>query len=229
MTIFGLFTAWLAAQMLDAFFKNVGPSSTTPPTPRRGPPNGSRRRPPIVVVPGGGGSAAPSSARPALQAPPWPQVVPSGLPAFPGGGWEPDDPPPPAVVSRAAALLGPLWRGGQGTFKVEQTDARWIAYQAALMGTKRGVVAWRLRSAGAAPLASSASSSSALGLPTLRLGSRGKDVVVLQNRLGISPADGIFGRATQTIVVAYQASHGLKADGIVGRETWASLLGRQAA
>ena len=46
--------------------------------------------------------------------------MPSGLAPFPSG-WEPYDPPPGAVVLRANALLPQLWRGGAGTFKVEQT------------------------------------------------------------------------------------------------------------
>jgi len=79
-----------------------------------------------------------------VQPAPWPQVVPAGLPAFPGHGWTPDNPPPAAVQSRAWALLHQLWTGGAGTFKTEQTGGRWITYQAQPMGTKRGVVAYRL-------------------------------------------------------------------------------------
>lgn len=80
----------------------------------------------------------------AVQPAPWPQVVPQGLPAFPGHGWTPDNPPPAAVQSRAWALLHALWTGGPGTFKTEQTAGRWITYQAQPMGTKKGVVAYRL-------------------------------------------------------------------------------------
>lgn len=80
--------------------------------------------------------------------PPWPQVVPSGLPTFPGSGWEFDEPPPAAVVQRAAALVSQLWSSGAGTFKVENTAGRWIAYRAELVRSgKKGVVAYRQRQA----------------------------------------------------------------------------------
>jgi hypothetical protein len=78
-------------------------------------------------------------------APPWPQVMPEGLPPFGPAGWEPDQPPPIQVQSRAVALLSPLWRGGAGTRKTEQTAGRWITYVATPMGKKKGVVAYRLR------------------------------------------------------------------------------------
>ena len=65
---------------------------------------------------------------------------------------------------------------------------------------------------------------------TLRRGSRGADVADLQSRLNAAGAadpaletDGIFGRLTAAAVVAYQSSHDLVADGIVGPLTWASL------
>jgi hypothetical protein len=58
----------------------------------------------------------------------------------------------------------------------------------------------------------------------LRIGSRGEDVMVLQDKLGVG-ADGIFGPATHAAVVAFQKSAGLAADGIVGRMTWSALGG----
>ena len=68
---------------------------------------------------------------------------------------------------------------------------------------------------------------------TLRIGSTGADVVLLQNTLnsrlpGVMPAlvaDGAFGSKTATRVKQYQLSAGLMADGVVGPMTWASLLG----
>jgi hypothetical protein len=77
---------------------------------------------------------------------PWPQVVPAGLPPFPGPGWKPAEPPPDAVVNRAWQLLSKLWSGGVGTFKVEQTGPNWYVYQARWTGPKadkKGVVAWK--------------------------------------------------------------------------------------
>lgn len=59
-------------------------------------------------------------------------------------------------------------------------------------------------------------------MQTLRKGSRGNDVKLLQQKLGIK-ADGIFGAKTEEAVKAYQKSHGLTQDGIVGAHTWETL------
>lgn len=65
---------------------------------------------------------------------------------------------------------------------------------------------------------------------TLSHGSTGQDVRELQTLLnnagyGCGKADGIFGDKTEAAVRAYQAAHGLAKDGIVGKNTWGSLLG----
>lgn len=66
----------------------------------------------------------------------------------------------------------------------------------------------------------------------LRLGARGPFVTDLQIRLnrwlvaqGRQPlvVDGVFGRATQATVMAFQRATGLAPDGIVGPKTWAIL------
>ena len=61
----------------------------------------------------------------------------------------------------------------------------------------------------------------------LRLGSKGPDVVQLQQGLigaGASlTADGSFGPKTKQAVVAFQQSAGLGADGVVGPKTWSAL------
>lgn len=57
---------------------------------------------------------------------------------------------------------------------------------------------------------------------TIRKGSRGEDVRLLQKKLGIS-SDGIFGDQTDKALREYQRAHGLTNDGICGPHTWESL------
>ena len=60
---------------------------------------------------------------------------------------------------------------------------------------------------------------------TIKQGSRGPLVAEVQEKLDISPADGIFGPGTARIVKHWQSSNGLTADGIVGPKTLGKLLG----
>src|SRR2546423_13317782 len=65
-------------------------------------------------------------------------------------------------------------------------------------------------------------------MPTLKQGSSGPDVIILQKRLkdlGFDPGepDGRFGPGTTAAVIAFQQSPGLSADGIVGPNTAAAL------
>jgi N-acetyl-anhydromuramyl-L-alanine amidase AmpD len=65
--------------------------------------------------------------------------------------------------------------------------------------------------------------------PTLKLGSKGADVVTLQNRLNAlgcpcGAADGDFGPRTESAVKAFQKKKKLVQDGVVGPKTWAALL-----
>lgn len=62
-------------------------------------------------------------------------------------------------------------------------------------------------------------------METLRLGSRGPNVKLIQsllNRIGYNAGevDGIFGAQTQRAVIAFQRNNGLTPDGIVGPATW---------
>ena len=64
--------------------------------------------------------------------------------------------------------------------------------------------------------------------PTLRTGSRGEDVRILQEnlrQLGFlnDTADGIFGTNTNAAVRNFQKAQGLSVDGVVGAGTWAAL------
>ncbi|WP_286904218.1 peptidoglycan recognition protein family protein [Clostridium sp. UBA1652] len=68
------------------------------------------------------------------------------------------------------------------------------------------------------------------GCPLIKIGASGKITVLVQERLNKSgfncgAVDGIFGEKTRVAVIAFQASRGLSADGIVGQNTWRKLLG----
>jgi hypothetical protein len=71
----------------------------------------------------------------------------------------------------------------------------------------------------AASLVAAAPASSADAKP-LKKGSHGARVKVLQRDLGLSPADGIFGKGTYKAVRRFQRRHHLTVDGIVGTVTW---------
>lgn len=63
---------------------------------------------------------------------------------------------------------------------------------------------------------------------TIKKGNTGIDVAALQNMLNTvdyycGSVDGIFGKKTKDAVVKFQKAYGLKADGIVGRQTWTKL------
>ena len=58
---------------------------------------------------------------------------------------------------------------------------------------------------------------------TLRRGDHGPLVAKLQEKMGIAPADGIFGASTEAAVRVYQRARGMVPDGIVGPSSWKSL------
>jgi len=57
----------------------------------------------------------------------------------------------------------------------------------------------------------------------LTKGSRGEAVKRIQAALHLAQ-DGIFGSVTEEAVIAFQKANGLKADGVVGENTWAKLV-----
>lgn len=59
------------------------------------------------------------------------------------------------------------------------------------------------------------------GRPTLRRGDAGPWVQRLQQAIGITPADGLFGARSEAAVREFQRRQGLVPDGIVGPKTWA--------
>ncbi len=68
------------------------------------------------------------------------------------------------------------------------------------------------------------------GCPMLKIGASGNITRLLQERLNTlgfncGNVDGIFGEKTRAVVIAFQASRGLSADGVVGQNTWRKLLG----
>ena len=68
----------------------------------------------------------------------------------------------------------------------------------------------------------------ALTWPLVREGSSGEDVRSVQYLLTAQghpvTVDGIFGPLTKGAVEAFQAAHGLAADGVVGNQTWPRLI-----
>jgi putative chitinase len=59
---------------------------------------------------------------------------------------------------------------------------------------------------------------------TVRLGSRGNTVALVQRALGLTD-DGIFGNQTERALIEWQRSNNLAADGIAGPQTLKKLLG----
>lgn len=59
-------------------------------------------------------------------------------------------------------------------------------------------------------------------MTTLKNGSRGEEVKLVQAKVGVT-VDGIFGANTETAVKLFQCQNGLTADGIVGPKTWTAM------
>lgn len=82
------------------------------------------------------------------------------------------------------------------------------------------------------PTPSDPGATSIIKLPTLRRGSKYAIIGAVQCLLkyvynisvGKAGIDGVFGKGTETAVKRFQQKKGIKADGIVGRNTWLKLL-----
>jgi peptidoglycan hydrolase-like protein with peptidoglycan-binding domain len=61
-------------------------------------------------------------------------------------------------------------------------------------------------------------------LPVLKEGSKGPAVEFIQEVVNAIPVDGQLGPVTRQCVIAYQKDNRLKPDGIVGIETWTSIV-----
>ena len=67
-----------------------------------------------------------------------------------------------------------------------------------------------------------------LRVAVLKQGSKGSEVREMQRRLKLwgyykGSVDGVFGAGTKSAVIAFQKKNGLKADGVVGKETYKAL------
>jgi len=58
---------------------------------------------------------------------------------------------------------------------------------------------------------------------SIKRGARGPDVRWVQQHIGVKLVDGVFGRGTERAVKEFQKRRRLKADGIIGRQTWAAI------
>lgn len=65
-------------------------------------------------------------------------------------------------------------------------------------------------------------------LNTIKLGSKGEDVKILQKYLGLTP-DGNFGPVTDKKVKEWQKANGLTSDGVIGPKSWNIILQKQTS
>lgn len=61
-------------------------------------------------------------------------------------------------------------------------------------------------------------------MPVLKIGSIGSAVSFLQEIVNAEPIDGSFGPITRNCVMEYQRTKNIKVDGIVGIQTWTTIV-----
>lgn len=132
--------------------------------------------------------------------------------------------PPKALRDRLVAAI------------VHDSAAEWLAVAQEIEAAGFPANAQNLRDTGRVlwgPHPGAPAQPSAMGMPTLRKGAGlapkppNDHVKLVQKRVGATP-DGRFGSGTEAAVKAFQRSHGLTADGVVGPKTWAALYGAAA-
>lgn len=109
-----------------------------------------------------------------------------------------------------AALMGALVGMGLERNKAQQAAQQAVDQAAGSGGAGGGAAA-------------SAPATGGTYTDVMKQGSRGEGVKQLQQKLGMTQADGIFGPNTVKAVKTFQQSQGLKVDGIVGPETKARI------
>jgi peptidoglycan hydrolase-like protein with peptidoglycan-binding domain len=155
-----------------------------------------------------------------------------GIEAENTGG--PDDQPWPEVQTRClvhgvAALLrhagrGAEWCAGHKEYALpagRKIDPRFD--MAMLRGQIADVLSGTAPPLTPIPAEELVAPASGTPRPTVRRGSAGPFVKTLQERLGLQPADGIFGAQTEVAVREFQRQHTLVPDGIVGPRSWARV------
>lgn len=132
-----------------------------------------------------------------------------------GGGY--------AVEARAAKY------GVVKTAVKDRTWTHWAALPGVLTGEEVTIPPLPAKPETEQETAEQPTEAGVIQMNTLRNGSRGTQVKVLQfllNEKGYDcgEADGIFGKKTLQAVKAYQKAKGLTADGICGKNTWTKIL-----
>ncbi|MEU2135081.1 GH25 family lysozyme [Streptomyces sp. NPDC018352] len=163
-------------------------------------------------------------------------LAPGQSPTRPGTGpTTPTTPPVPSTPPTApSTTVWPLLKNG--TRGVNVTTAQHLLAAAGQSVTADGIYGPNTRNATAAFQRSHGLTADGIIGPntwnkltqTVRTGSSGPAVKAAQaqlagygNRIAV---DGAFGPATQAAAVAFQRSHGLSADGIIGPKTWNKLV-----
>lgn len=131
----------------------------------------------------------------------------------------------PRHLQRESKILSKVGRRGAAVAAAGAVVVPLAGMESASAATNTGLAqATRVAAVSSAPAAGRLAASVRIG-PTVRYGSRGYAVKVVQRKLGGLAVDGIFGARTRSTVKAFQRRHHLAADGIVGRHTWAALGG----